>query len=336
MLEYHVTKFITRIKEANKYMRASSIGDIIKEARKRKGITQKEMANGICSILTLSRVENSNIGISPEIFEELMGKVECENKIIPKYSSFGEFEAFENLYDAYFYIKLGKAKQAKQLLKKIDFGLLLNNDELKKWWIYLSGELYYRFSLKNIKDVAEALKSICDFEKYKKRNYSYIEMKLELLLLEIESNYEKPIESIKRCYELKKSIKKMFIMQYEKEKLMLELKYIYAYIYTKNKTKKAFLLLTEIKKEVIESDNALLIIKVKMLDILYKLSINREKEAKEGLESILHYSEVMNNNFSIYCRKLFFDDNMVEEILEKDIELWESIFFQCKKAYHWI
>lgn len=35
MLEYHVTKFITRIKEANKYMRASSIGDIIKGVRKR-------------------------------------------------------------------------------------------------------------------------------------------------------------------------------------------------------------------------------------------------------------------------------------------------------------
>lgn len=36
------------------------IGDVVKEARKAKRMTQKELANGICTQATVSNLENNN------------------------------------------------------------------------------------------------------------------------------------------------------------------------------------------------------------------------------------------------------------------------------------
>ncbi len=58
------------------------IGDMIKCSRKSMGITQEELAEGICSVLTLSRIENGRQSPGKKVYEELMRKMGLETSRI--------------------------------------------------------------------------------------------------------------------------------------------------------------------------------------------------------------------------------------------------------------
>ena len=56
-------------------MEIYNIGEVIQKRRKSLGITQEQLSEGICSVQTLSRVENGKHQISWEKFKRLMEKL---------------------------------------------------------------------------------------------------------------------------------------------------------------------------------------------------------------------------------------------------------------------
>ena len=53
-------------------MGVRSTKDIIREARRKAGLTQEQLADGICSLQALSRIETGVSGVSPATFQALM------------------------------------------------------------------------------------------------------------------------------------------------------------------------------------------------------------------------------------------------------------------------
>lgn len=53
-----------------------SVGDIIRHTRVAAGMTQEELCDGICSVQTLSRIENKKHKVKPETYQQLMARLE--------------------------------------------------------------------------------------------------------------------------------------------------------------------------------------------------------------------------------------------------------------------
>lgn len=53
-------------------MSVRNAGKTIREARIKAGLTQEQLSEGVCSVLSLSRIENGSAGVSPVTFQALM------------------------------------------------------------------------------------------------------------------------------------------------------------------------------------------------------------------------------------------------------------------------
>lgn len=53
-------------------MGVRNAGKAIREARLKAGLTQEQLSKGVCSVLSLSRIENGSAGVSPVTFQALM------------------------------------------------------------------------------------------------------------------------------------------------------------------------------------------------------------------------------------------------------------------------
>ena len=56
-----------------------NIGSIIKELRKKKKFSQKQLAEGICSIEYISKIENNKKSPSTEIASKLLAKLGADS-----------------------------------------------------------------------------------------------------------------------------------------------------------------------------------------------------------------------------------------------------------------
>lgn len=53
-------------------MGVRNAGKAIREARLKAGLTQEQLSEGVCSVLSLSRIENGSAYVSPVTFQALM------------------------------------------------------------------------------------------------------------------------------------------------------------------------------------------------------------------------------------------------------------------------
>ncbi|MDR2590426.1 MAG: helix-turn-helix domain-containing protein [Oscillospiraceae bacterium] len=71
-----------------------SIGDIIRTNREQQGMSQEKLADGICSVSTLSRIENSHHSPGRATYEALMERLGVDSNVFPLFQSEQEVEAF--------------------------------------------------------------------------------------------------------------------------------------------------------------------------------------------------------------------------------------------------
>ncbi|TSB45445.1 helix-turn-helix domain-containing protein [Alkalicoccobacillus porphyridii] len=91
-------------------------GPIIKYYRLKSGITQAELADGICSIPHLSKIENNAYSVNKETAALLMERLGLDmNEEVERYGILQE--RLEEFTDAIFYYELDKAKEIKDQLE---------------------------------------------------------------------------------------------------------------------------------------------------------------------------------------------------------------------------
>lgn len=83
-------------------MKEEFLGKVVKTVRVKKGYTQKELSKGICSISTLSRIENGTHAPSRAVFTMLFEKMGESASIYDDYMGEYDFEIY-NLFRNYMY-----------------------------------------------------------------------------------------------------------------------------------------------------------------------------------------------------------------------------------------
>ena len=75
-------------------MGVRNAGKTIREARIKAGLTQEQLSEGVCSVLSLSRIENGSAGVSPVTFQALMAHAGAPCEVYPIFAGRTDFECF--------------------------------------------------------------------------------------------------------------------------------------------------------------------------------------------------------------------------------------------------
>lgn len=86
----------------------------------RAGLTQEQLSYGICSVLSLSRIENNTAGISPVTFQSLMTRAGAPSEIYPMFGDRTDFDCFYCLKRASVFLNAWKLQETYDELEKIE------------------------------------------------------------------------------------------------------------------------------------------------------------------------------------------------------------------------
>lgn len=125
-------------------MAVRNAGKIIREARLKAGLTQEQMSEDICSVLTLSRIENNSAGVSPSLFQALMSRAGAPRNIFPVFPNRKDFDCFYTLKRTRLYLESWQLQEAYDELLKVKNADFSNNKFHYQEWLYLQGWLQSR------------------------------------------------------------------------------------------------------------------------------------------------------------------------------------------------
>lgn len=125
-------------------MSVQNAGIIIREARQKAGLTQEQLSEGICSVISLSRIENNTAGVSPSTFQALMAHAGANSEAYPEFASRTDFDCFYTLKRARFYLDTWLLQEAYDELEKIEQMHWADNRYYYQEWLLLHGRLQLR------------------------------------------------------------------------------------------------------------------------------------------------------------------------------------------------
>lgn len=202
-------------------------GDIIRLTRKAVGMSQEELCDGICSVETLSRIENGKHKIKRETYQRLMARMErvsqrnyavCSGKDMSLLEERRDFETAMRKFD----YKLAE-KHLLKLKSKIA------DDAVNQQYLEKSEALvaYYneRIDIEELIDLLEQSIQLTlpDYEKYLDKIYPYTEQEV-LNLMSLANAYrrlDKREKTIEMYQALLASLREGYMM--ESERVTLEI-----------------------------------------------------------------------------------------------------------------
>ena len=125
-------------------MSIRNAGKTIKEARLKAGMTQEQLSEGICTVLSLSRIENGSSGVSPVTFQALMAHAGAPCEVYLIFTSRTDFDCFYSLKRARYFLNSWQLQECYDELAAIESKSFADNKLYYQEWLYLYGSLLIR------------------------------------------------------------------------------------------------------------------------------------------------------------------------------------------------
>lgn len=138
-------------------MSVRNAGTTIREARLKAGLSQEKLSDGICSVLSLSRIENGTAGVSPSTFQALMARAGAPCEAFPIFANRKDFDCYYTLKRARFYLDSWQLREASAELGKIECMNFAENKYYYQEWLFLQCKLQFRSGLGNHVDLYDTL-----------------------------------------------------------------------------------------------------------------------------------------------------------------------------------
>ena len=161
-------------------------GDIIRMTRIASGISQEELCFGICSVETLSRIENGRHNVKKETYERLMMKMERipeKNYAICTSDDMELLEEKTLLENALVKYDYKKAELYLKILKEKVSDFIVNEQYIRNTEALLDFYNHRISAEESIKKMEEAIRLTApDYEKFIETIYPYTEQELKILM----------------------------------------------------------------------------------------------------------------------------------------------------------
>ena len=168
-------------------MSVQHAGLTIQEARLKAGLTQEQLSEGICSPVSLSRIESGSAGVSPITFQALMSKAGAPCEAFPVFASRADFDCFYTLKRAKFYIDIWNLSKGYHELDKVETANFADNKFYYQEWLLLHSRLQFRSGCGNHQHIFETLSAAITISKpeidfFDFRNLLFSTTEIELLI----------------------------------------------------------------------------------------------------------------------------------------------------------
>lgn len=128
-------------------MSVRNAGNAIREARQKAALSQEKLSDGICSVMSLSRIENGTAGVSPATFQALMAHAGAPCEIFPVFENWDDYNCFFYLKHARFHLNAWQLAPAFEELEKTERIQWNHNKFYYQEWLMLHGMLQFRSGL---------------------------------------------------------------------------------------------------------------------------------------------------------------------------------------------
>lgn len=140
-------------------MSIQNAGAIIREARLNAGLSQEKFSEGVCSTLSLSRIENGTAGVSPATFQALMAHAGISCEAFPVFANRIDFDCFYTLKRTRFFLNSWQLHSAYDELEKIEEMHWAENKFYYQEWLLLHCKLQFRSGCGNHQQIYDMLLS---------------------------------------------------------------------------------------------------------------------------------------------------------------------------------
>lgn len=217
-------------------MSIRNAGLAIREARLKAGLSQEKLSEGICSVLSLSRIENGAAGVSPSTFQALMAHAGANSAIYPVFASRTDFDCFYTLKHVRFYLDCWQLDSAYEELDKIEEMHWADNKFYYQEWLLLHGKLQFRSGCGSHQDIltlfSDALKitrPAIDLSDFRHLLLSVNEIELLIALAQEFLYTNQPVVCLEICSQIFTYLSNCQLTFFEKNRLLSE----YAIVYVK-------------------------------------------------------------------------------------------------------
>lgn len=216
-------------------MSVQNAGTAIREARLKAGLSQEKLSDGICSVLSLSRIENGTAGVSPSTFQALMAHAGAPCEAFPIFANRTDFDCFYTLKRARFYLDSWQLNDAFEELEKIEQMNFAKNKYYYQEWLFLQCKLQFRSGLGNHANIYDTLLGALhisrpefDFVDFRSLLLSITEIEI-LISLAQEALYLNNLDHcLEICTQISSYLENSQITFIEKEFLLAENAVVYA------------------------------------------------------------------------------------------------------------
>ncbi len=315
-------------------MSVRNAGKAIQEARKKAGLTQEQLSDGICSVLSLSRIENCSAGVSPSTFRALMSRAGVECETYPLFADRTDFDCFYTLKRARFYLEAWQFQDAYDQLSSVQTMNWADNRFYYQEWLLLQYQiLFHNHSCPHEKLYAllkEAILISCpDINTDRIANQLLSTIEIELLIAIAQENLylNHPEQSGYLCAQIENYLTNSQLTSLEKERLLAQ----NAIVYTK------YLLAvkdyaTALKKAdhyrhqmVLNNENSLLF-ELTFLTALGYFYTNEKEQFFTLFQTVFYSSHALNSCYATTVRD--YVRSVLGVTLNTDMEAFSDIPYQ--------
>lgn len=138
-------------------MSVENAGTSIRDARLKAGLTQEQLAEGVCSVFSLSRIENGVAGVSPSTFQALMAHAGVVVEAYPVFANRTDFGCFYALKQVRFYLDSWQLQPAYDKLEEVEQMQWSENKFYYQEWLLLHCKLQFRSGCGDHRQIYDAL-----------------------------------------------------------------------------------------------------------------------------------------------------------------------------------
>lgn len=226
-------------------MNIRNAGKTIREARLKAGLTQEQLSHGICSTLSLSRIERGVAGISPITFQLLMTRSGAPSEVYPFFANRTDFNCFYALKRTSLFLGACKLQEAYDELEKIEHWNFAMNRFYYQEWLYLHARLQQKSGSKHHEKILallqEALSFTCPDLNLSDFHHTFLSvLEIEILMATAQEllQLDQPELCHSICLQLSEYLSDLTITYLEKDRLLAEWAIVYGYylLYQKSYT----------------------------------------------------------------------------------------------------
>ena len=301
-------------------MSIRNAGKTIKEARLKAGMTQEQLSEGICTVLSLSRIENGSSGVSPVTFQALMAHADAPCEIYPIFASRTDFDCFYSLKRARYFLNSWQLQECYDELTAIESKSFADNKLYYQEWLYLYGSLLIRSGCHEHNDISaiflEAIhttRSEIDFADFRQLFLSTTEIEL-LIAIAQEFLYLNNSDS---CYIICSQIASYLAsaeLDYLK-KDFLEAEYAIAYskyLLYMNDCKKALSVADSYRHKMVQDSEDAPLLELTFLTALGYYYTGKKDTAYTYFKNTFYSAHAIESYYATICRNYVIEHNLFE------------------------